>query len=160
MNLYKIKPQFDPDTGEPSDPTLKVDRKRAVCDFSGEEYDIYDSDEHIPTYNISIQYNNSSEPNWYEDYHKFEEDFGITYESFAEFMESPYHFMHTEECGVSDLTFNLVREWISHINNGVGKFKDCLTIEQVLTLLRLKNLRNLLEKKRYTPEQLGLEVGI
>ena len=158
MHLYKIKPQFDPDTGEPVNPILKIDEKLAICDYSGGEIDLYDIDEEKPTYNLLIKYDHSSEPNWYEEYHKFESDFGITYESFAEFMESPYHFKHTEAYGVADLTFNLVREWISHINNGVGRFKDCLTVEQVFTLLRLEMLKRLLIEKKYTLEQLGLEV--
>ena len=163
MHLYKIKPQFDPDTGSPSDPILKVDNKRAICDFSGVEYDIYDSDEHIPTYNISIHYSHSSEPNWYEEYHKFETDFGVTYETFAELMESPYHFMHTEEYGCADYTEIIAAMWLDARGDIKGpkvmrEFKQYGTIEQMFLHFRLKNLRKLLTEKRYTPQQLGLEV--
>jgi hypothetical protein len=163
MHLYSpSKKQFDPDTGEPIAPMMVRDRKKAICDYSGEEIDIYDNIEEIPLYSISIKYDNSCEPQWYEDMHELQRELGIEFDygCFSQFMESPYHFRHTEEYGCSDVTLDMMKQWIT-----IKKFKKsddplhrCGTIGGVLMHTRLETLKRLLKEKKYTLEQLGLEI--
>lgn len=162
MNLYKVKKQFDPDTGKPTDPTLTKCKNKAICDWSGSELDFGNCEEEV-TYTLSIQYNHGSEPNWYENHHKFEADFGITYSSFAEFMESPYHFGNIEEYGCEDVSQLIAAAWLDAREGVKGpktipELKEYGTIEGALSFFRLRTLRRLLTEKKYTPEQLGLEI--
>jgi len=163
MHLYsRTKKQFDPNTGEPLAPIMARDRKHAICDYSGEEIDLYDNDEEIPWYVISMRYDHGCEPQWYEDMHELQRELGIEfdYSSFSEFMESPYHFRHTEPYGCSDVTLDIMKEWVA--TKTLEKSDNPLhrdgTIGAVLMDIRLETLKRLLKEKKYTLEQLGLEI--
>lgn len=155
MNIYTESERFCPHTGKPISPVLAVDSSKFICDYSGELYDMDQDDCQMRVYELRIDYNNDSEPVWYEDYHKFEDEFGIDYSDFSKFMDSPFHFANTESYGAADLSETLFAEWIEARKNKKGRFSQCATIEQVLTELRLTNLRKLLQEKKFTLEQLG-----
>ena len=156
MKLYKVKKQFDPNTGDPAEPRIVEDKRMAVCDYTGEEVDLYNDAELIPQYYLSFRYNTSSEPVWeLEGDDRFEE-FGVTddYGEFGEFINSSYHFK-TCEWGCVDVSLVMIEEWMDNLRTKSGRFKDCATIESVCRAARLDTLHRLLKGKKYTPEQLG-----
>ena len=158
MKLYTIKPQFDPDTGQPTEPAFQENKRLAVCDYTGQEVDLYNDDTKKPQYYISIRYDHSSEPIWemeLEDLRRFKE-FGISddYGEFGEFINSPYHF-YTDDYGSIDASFDMIKEWMIDMTKKEGRFSECRTIEHVMRVARLYTLVRLLKEKKYTPKQLG-----
>lgn len=156
MFIYTYSARFDPLTGKPVDPVLLRSRRKFICDMTGELFDTDEDDTQMRCYEIAIKYNHDSEPCWYEEYHKFEKEFGIGYGDFSKFMDSPYHFANTEAYGCSDLSEQLMAEWIKALRSKKkSRFSDCHTIEQVFSTLRFEMLRKLLREKKFTLEQLG-----
>lgn len=163
MHLYsQSKKRFDPETGEPLPPQMGIDRKKAICDYTGDEIDLWNNHEELPLYNVSIRYEHGSEPMWYEDLHDLERELGVEfdYSSFAKFMESPYHFRNTEAYGTDDTSDAMMMDWATARNQIASRhmFRNCKTLGDILTVARISTLRYLLKEKKYTPEQLGLEL--
>jgi hypothetical protein len=156
MKIYTESNRFCPHTGKPMSPTVAVDTGKFICDYSGELYDMDQDDGQMRAYLLCIEYNDDSEPVWYEEYHKFKEEFGIDYGDFSKFMDSSFHFANTKSYGAADLSEKLVQEWVKARKTKKGRFSQCATIEQVLTELRFGTLRKLLLEKKFTLEQLGL----
>lgn len=158
MYLYTDSTRFDPRTGKPVDPVLIRSSRKFICDMTGILYDTDDDDTQMRCYELIVDYNHDSEPCWYEDYHKFQKEFGIGYGDFSKFMESPFHFANTEAYGSADLSEELMAEWIkARRSKTKSRFSDCATIEQVLSTLRLEMLRKLLREKKFTLKELGFE---
>ncbi len=155
MNIYTESKRFCPHTGKPTSPIFTVDNAKFICDYSGELLDADHDDGQMRVYTLRIRYNNGSEPVWYEEYHKFEREFGLDYGDFSKFMDSPFHFTNTESYGASNLSEKLVQEWVEARSKRTGRFSKCASIEQVLTELRFETLRRLLQEKKFTLEQLG-----
>lgn len=156
MHIYTDSARFCPRTGKPIDPVLLRSSQKFICDMTGVLYDTDEDDTQVRCYQISIDYNHDSEPCWYEEYHKFEKEFGIGYGDFSTFMDSPYHFANTEAYGWADLSEQLMEEWINaRRSKEKSRFSDCATIEQVFSTLRLEMLGKLLREKKFTLKQLG-----
>jgi len=156
MYLYTDSARFDPRTGKPVAPVLLHHHNQFICDMTGVVYDTDEDAGQMRCYEISINYNHDSEPCWYEEYHEFKKEFGIDYGDFSKFMDSPYHFANTEAYGVSDLSEQLMEEWIkARRSKKKTRFSDCHTVEQVFSTLRFEMLRKLLREKKFTLEQLG-----
>lgn len=161
MFLYKKKKFFDPETGKEVEPVLK--RSGYLSDLTGKPIDL-DNDEEKPLYTLSFDYDHGSEPLWYEDFYdllrelKLSEE-NMEYSDFSQFMESPYHFTNVEGYGCTDETESIMDQWITDRKKkgvrGDVEFRGCGTIEQVLSKIRVKTLRRLIEEKVYTLEQLG-----
>lgn len=157
MYLYTTAARFSPHTGKPITPVPIKDPSKVICDCTGQFLD-FDDDVLKNNYNLSIKYNHDSEPMWYEEYHDFEREFGIGYGDFSTFMESPYHWLHTEAYGACDATLNLADEWLKARRSKKKphpRFYECGTIEGVFSTVRLETLRKLLREKTFTLEQLG-----
>lgn len=164
MYFYTDAARFDPRTGKPVDPVLIRSSRKFICDMTGKLYDTDEDDGQMRCYEISLTYNHDSEPCWYEEYHKFEKEFGLDYGEFSTFMDSPFHFANTEDYGCADLSEQLMTEWVKARQPRCVKprepqpkvrFSECATIEQVLAELRFEMLRKLLREKKFTLEQLG-----
>ena len=159
MHLYKPKPRFDSRTGKPINSVLRP--AGYVCDYTGEEFDGVADYELEPLYYLKIKYNHDSEPLWYEDKERqiLEKQYGVEYGDFSNFLDSTYHFMHTEGFGCADVSMQLVSEWIVAVNSDNSKhpnpLHNCRTIEQAFRVCRLRTLMRLLEEKKYTPVELG-----
>ena len=155
MYLYQKKPRFDSDTGKEIEPILT--RKGFISDLTGEFIDT-DDYENEPLYTISFEYNNDSEPLWYETYHdllrELKLEIDLDYGEFSGFIESPYHFANTEGYGCTDETLEIMQRWIKKDK----EFHGCGTIEQVFQQVRLKTLKRLIKEKVYTLEELGFTV--
>jgi len=156
MKLYKSKPRYDINTGKEISPVLTA--CGIICDYEGLPIDIDDGDAK-PCYTISIEYDQSSEPLWYEDPERqfLENEYEVEYGEYGEFMSSPYHFGAIECHGVSDVSVYLVEEWLKERKSkkSSSPFRDCNTIEQAFHAARLRTLMKLLKEGNYTPLQLG-----
>jgi hypothetical protein len=62
VKIYKLKPSFDPDTGERIDDVAILDE--IICDFTGE---VINDESPRPPYTIEFKYDHGSEPDWYYD---------------------------------------------------------------------------------------------
>lgn len=157
MLLYTSENRFCPRTGKKLDPVQAADGDKAICDYTGEIFDLED-DTLTPYYNLSIEYNHDSEPSWYQDHYDFKKLFpNIGYGDFSQFMDSPYHFMHTEEYGSADNSWFLIDEWYN-ARRGKDKkhrFYECGTLEQAMQRCRLDTAIRLLKENKVTLELLG-----
>ena len=155
MYLYVDEIRFSPYTGKPINPVLLRSNRKFICDLTGVLFDTDEDYELMPLYTLRLSYNHDSEPIWYEEYYLFKEKFGIDYGEFSTFMESPFHFSNTEGYGCSDVSEQLMAEWVEARKNNTGRFSKCATLEQVLSTLRFEMLRKLLSEKKFTLGQLG-----
>lgn len=154
MFIYSLKKQFDPNTGEEIEPTIKPCGK--ICDYSGELIDP-DDDENKPMYATRIDYDNGCEPEWYYDdeFTKLEE-MGVDYQDFARFIEGPYHFISHwyGDKGWTDNSVLLVKEWV-----GSGKpspFSEYHSLSEVFRAMRYRTLFRLLSKGKYKLSDFGM----
>ena len=155
MYLYKNKPQFNRDTGEPINPILY--KCGAICDYTGTAFDLSDYDQK-PLYHCQFEYDDDSEPLWYEDKERriLEKSYCIGYREYSQFMSSPYHFQNTEGFGSTDASRDLVAIWLDSVKyNENSPFHECGTIEQAFRKSRLRILMRMLDEKKYTPQDFG-----
>ena len=153
MNLYKFKPQFDPNTGKPTLSKRILDSY--VDDYNG---NLIGKDEPV-LYTLSIEYDHRSEPLWYCDRERseLEEQCGIDYADFAAFLNSPYAFTELSNAhGYVDTSFQLIEEWMMNVKNGLGPFRECGTVEESFRFARYRTLNRFLKENTYTLAQLGL----
>jgi len=142
MLLYFKEKHFDSSTGKELEPILRPSQSKFICDFSGSIIEM-DNDETKPLYSISIDYNHDSKPLWYEEFHEFDEKYGLDYGEFSRFMSSPYHFS-IKDYGAGDDSIRIIR-----------CLSPARTLEEALRDMRLQTLRELLEEKKFTKEELG-----
>jgi hypothetical protein len=157
MHIYKSKVRYNQNTGKPDRNFLEKSGD-VICDYTGEV--IAGHDEPL-WYTISINYNHSSEPMWYEEElrDELEDNYGVEYGDFSAFMESPYHFKLNGD--YTDVSLDMLKEWMNSYQQAMnGKhvgnlLYECRNIEEVFRTVRLRTLKKLLDESTFTVTDLG-----
>lgn len=140
MHIYISQIRYNQKTGNP-DGNFVVKSKDVICDYTGELL-AYDEIEPL-WYTISINYDHSSEPMWYEEKLRIEleDNYGVEYSEFSSLMESPYHFKLNDD--YTDASLDMLKEWM-----GNPKMKH-RNVEEIFRITRLKTLKKLLSGSKF-----------
>jgi hypothetical protein len=157
MNVYTLKPQFDPNSGGPIDPVPIL--SGLICDFSGNFLDrkIDWGSFSWPNYDIQINYDDSSEEVWHDDKERKEfEELGASYDRI---FSSPFCFevLETVSGHTIDASILLIEKWAKEYNNEESWLFNAATIEEIFRRSRIQVIRKLLAEKKYTIKELNID---
>ena len=150
MYLYKIEKRYSHLTGKEILPEI-TRTPNIICDYTGEL--IMDGEQDSPLYALKVDYDSGSEEiYYYDDDKEYFKKLNIDYDSIFRLQS---HFKMGDDG--EDESVSLVKEWITNMEEDVGIFKNCATIEEAMRIARVRTIKRLLNDKTYTPEQLGLD---
>jgi hypothetical protein len=162
MLLYSLTKIYDRYTGKEDCSILKATGGK-LCDYTGEVIDGETLADGPLLYTVKIDYDYSSEPNWYYDDARGElENMGVSYENFARFIYGPYHFMvNYDTGGYGDNSMRLVKEWLDiHNREDDAAMDDPLyqagTIDKAFRVARYRTLFRLLKEGKYNLVDFGM----
>ena len=155
MKLYILEKRFHPKTGKELDPQ-PVESKNFLCDFTGGIIDC-EKYENRPLYEIKIDYNHDCEEIYY--YDEAKDWFRKQRIGYASIFESPFHFKPAGGRNNTDASVSLMAMWVR--NCGSARTNHWLagasTIEEAMRRSRVRLVKQFIEEKRFTPDELGLE---
>lgn len=156
MQLYKLKPLFDKNSGAPDGHQL-IPTGKYICDFTGE---LLDPEEGLnPEAIIEFEYNDDAEQAWYyDDLDELlkllpEDSEDLDFDIRRELAEPGFTFM-CDESGVEIGFLQLVAEWKHQESFSEGPFASVTSLGELCRTARMQTVLKLLKEGKYKPEEL------